>query len=203
MHRSNAYLGPYHRSLLTENPSPKDSVVVEQQQKIEARSARPSLTTPLAQTSRSIHVRPLPQTAGTQANSEHRLPPISSMYETPASTHQHAPPSPHSGAIAVSPMVHARQVYYQPPQHHQFSYRNHYQQHQPPPPLVPNLSTASSVGGPSSSPLTPSTPVYAQNGYPHHSHSNGRAPIAMPALGSPTVSLSSPSASPVGNGTYA
>ncbi|KAJ1798835.1 hypothetical protein LPJ59_002242 [Coemansia sp. RSA 2399] len=204
MHRSNAYLGPYHRLPLTENPNPKDSVVAEQQQKIEARAARPSLTTPLAQTSRSIHVHPSPQTAGTQVSSEHRLPPISSMYEAlPASAQHHHPLSPRSGAVAVGPMVHGRQPYHQQPQHHQFSYRNHYQQHQPPPPLMPHLSTASSVGGPSSSPLTPPTPVHAQHGYLHHNHRNGRAPDALPALGSPTVSLSSPSASPVGNGTYA
>ncbi|KAJ1667525.1 hypothetical protein IW140_002106 [Coemansia sp. RSA 1813] len=193
MDRLNVYMGPYHRSLLTENLTQKSWVEAEQQQAGE-KSPKPSMTTPLAQTSKSIRVHHLH--AAPNHGSVARLPPISSLCDAPA------PTTSNNGAAAGRPIAHPQRYYHavqqqlqpQPP-HHQFSYRNHYQQHQPPP-LVPHLST----GTISSSPLSPSTPVHSQYSVYHR---DGRPPaLAMPSLASPTVSLSSPSASPVGNATY-
>ncbi|KAJ2538342.1 hypothetical protein EV175_006490 [Coemansia sp. RSA 1933] len=216
MFRSDAYLGPYHRSLPVGNPNQKRSDEAEKQQ-LEVEAPRPSLTTPLLQTSRSIRVHPASNEDGDNENSEHILPPLSSVYDVSAphpagraapATMRPPPPmmsrhSQHHHPYQYQQKHQQQQRYsghhYQHPPQRQFSYRNHYQQH-PPPPLLPHQSAPSSART-GSSPLTPSTPVSQQHAMAYH-HS-GRAPVAMPGLGSPTVSLSSPSASPVGNGTYA
>ncbi|KAJ2658900.1 hypothetical protein IWW48_003800 [Coemansia sp. RSA 1200] len=206
MHRSNAYLGPYHRSLPIVNPNQKDSAAEEQEE--EARSPRLSLTAPLAQTSRSIRVH---QVSHPQLGPSVVDPTNASIIATDSHQHYHhhsnGPSLPSISSLygdgnAVPSIAAGRPVVPQPPYYRQptvaappqFSYRNHYQQN-PPPPLLPRLSVSYSVGSSNgSSAVSPSTPTHSRQQQQQY---------CVPSLSSPTATtLTSPSASPVGGNAY-